>query len=429
MKTTRHNPWTMMTLLVVTLLFALTTANAQTYSVIHAFSGGADGALPLSGLTMDRAGNFYGTAASGGNTSLMCVQDAWSGCGTIYKLMKHGSQWITSPLYQFRGAPDGSSPWGRVTIGPDGAIYGTTQIGGTGSCTTYGAGCGTIFVLRPPASVCSSTTCPWHETVLYSFDTDLSGSHGAYPTAEVVFDSAGNFYGTTSQGGAYGGGVAYKMTKTADGYSYSIIHSFNASNDGWLIYGGLVMDQAGDLYGVASNGRASIFELSPSGSGWTETILHTLARDGSEGSGPSSTLLMDQAGSLYGTTVAGGPSGSNGTAFMLTQIGGAWSFSLLTGLPCGNCFPESGGSYASLSMDSVGNLYGTTRGNGSVGAGSAFKLIPAAGSYSYHSLHDFTASGDGSDPYSNLVLDANGNLFGTTSAGTPGVGVVFQITQ
>src|ERR1700760_4053887 len=116
MKTTKHNPWTMMTLLAITLLFALTTANAQTYSVIHAFSGGADGALPLSGLTMDRAGNLYGTTASGGNTSLICVQYAWSGCGVIYKLMKHGSHWITSPLYEFGGAPDGSSPWGRVTI-------------------------------------------------------------------------------------------------------------------------------------------------------------------------------------------------------------------------------------------------------------------------------------------------------------------------
>jgi hypothetical protein len=247
--------------------------------------------------------------------------------------------------------------------------------------------------------------------------------------SEVIFDSAGNFYGTASQGGAYGGGVAYKMTKTGNGYSYGIIHSFNGSNDGWLIYGGLVMDASGNLYGVAANGRASIFELSPSGSGWTETILHTLAGDGHEGNGPSSTLLMDQAGNLYGTTVAGGPSGSNGTAFMLTQTGGTWSFSLLTGLPCGNCFPQSGGSYASLSIDSAGNLYGTTRGNGSFGVGSAFKLIPSGGSFSYTSLHDFTGGSDGGAPYSNLVMDNSGNLYGTTSSGGPLSGAVFEISQ
>jgi hypothetical protein len=219
------------------------------------------------------------------------------------------------------------------------------------------------------------------------------------------------------------------MTKTANGYVYSIIHSFNGSNDGWLIYGGLVMDQSGNLYGVASNGTGSIFELSPSGSGWTETTLHTMARDGSEGSGPSSTLLMDQAGNLYGTTVVGGPSGSDGTVFMLTHTGGIWSFSLLAGLPCGNCFPGSGGSYASLSMDSAGNLYGTTRGNGSFGAGSAFKLTPSGGSYSYTSLHDFTGRSDGMAPYSNLVMDNSGNLYGTTSGGGPVGGAVFEITQ
>ena len=420
-----------MTLLALTLVFSLVphTAHAQTYALLHTFSGGADGALPVSGLTMDHAGNFYGTTASGANTSTICIQDAWSGCGGVYKLTKHGSGWITTPLYQFGGAPDGSSPFARVTIGPDGAIYGTTQIGGTGSCTTYGAGCGTIFVLRPPATACSSAVCPWNETVLYSFDSDLVGGNGAYPTSEVVFDAAGNFYGTASQGGPGGGGVAYKMTKTANGYSYSVIHGFGASNDGWLIYGGLIMDASGNLYGVAYNGLASIFKLSPSGSGWTETILHTLAADGHQGQGPSGSLLMDQAGNLYGTTVAGGPRGSVGTAFMLTHTGGVWNFSVLTGLPCGRCSLQIGGSYGSLSMDSAGNLYGTTRGNGSFGMGSAFKLIPSGGSYSYTSLHDFTGGSDGGAPYSNLVMDNSGNLYGTTSGGGIAGGVVFEITQ
>ncbi len=146
------------------LIFAAAESQAQTFTVLHNFTGGADGAYPYAGLTMDQAGNFYGTTANGGNTAGDCV---FNGCGTVFKLKRAGSGWILSPLYSFSG-PDGNSPQAGVIIGPDGSLYGTTIYGGT-------ANAGTVFKLSPPPSACKTALCPWRETVLYSFQGGSDG--------------------------------------------------------------------------------------------------------------------------------------------------------------------------------------------------------------------------------------------------------------
>ncbi len=177
-------------------------AHAQTYTVIHNFTGGQDGAVPLAGLIMDRAGRLYGTSAAGGNVGGQCTVPNENGCGAVYQLVRHDSSWIVTPLYDFAGGPDGAVPQARVILGPDGTLFGTTTYGGGGSCSSSqgGPGCGIIFNLHPPARACRSVRCPWSESILYSFDGTGSGTHGAYPTSEVVFDQAGNFYGTATDG-------------------------------------------------------------------------------------------------------------------------------------------------------------------------------------------------------------------------------------
>lgn len=271
--------------LVCVVMFAATimgapAVQAQTFTVLHSFTGGADGANPIAGLTEDAGGNLYGTTEYGGIFS-PCAS---FGCGVVYKLVRHGSNWLETPIYSFTAAPDGLNPTGRVILGPDGALYGTTTGGGTGSCPG-GIGCGTVFKLQPSPTACKSALCPWRETILYSF---ASQSDGEFPQAEIAFAHAGNLYGTTYLGGAgpcndgqdIGCGTVFKLTHNTDGsWSKSTLYSFQGgTTDGEKPYAGVTLDQAGNIYGVTTVGGMQctdrtcgiVFELTPSGSGWAE---------------------------------------------------------------------------------------------------------------------------------------------------------------
>ena len=173
-------------LLFATTIIAVPAAQAQNFIVLHPFSGNADGSYPQTGLTMDRAGNLYGTAVGGGTPSCHSG-DYGPGCGTVFKLVRSGSGWSLSPLYSFSGSPDGAAPHSRLVFGPDGRLYGTTINGGQGACDSlFGVGCGTVFSLRPPANACRKTAiCPWSETVLYRFS---GGSDGGEPLGDLAFD-------------------------------------------------------------------------------------------------------------------------------------------------------------------------------------------------------------------------------------------------
>ena len=232
--------------LAIAIVFALMvvtqSAQAQTFQVLYNIVGGENGELPNGGLAMDRAGNLYGTTAAGGAQSC--------GCGIVFMLKRSGHGWTFNPIYRFKGGSDGSYPYARVVLGPDGTLYGTTGGGGSGY--------GTVYNLRPKPTACMSALCPWSETVLYKF---LGGPvDGAFPTDEVVFDREGDLYGTTNRGGLYNVnctygldycGTVFKMSPSNGGWTESLLYSFTGGDDGSDPYAGLTLDAAGNLYGTA----------------------------------------------------------------------------------------------------------------------------------------------------------------------------------
>jgi uncharacterized repeat protein (TIGR03803 family) len=382
------------------------SAQAQTFRVLHSFTGKADGGNPLSALTIDKAGNLYGTASTGGVLY-----------GTVFRLKLKGSNWIFDLLYSFTGGIDASDPSGGVIFGPDGSLYGTTTYGGTGEG-------GAVFNLRPSATACKSVLCPWTETVLYSFQRGADGSNPGY--GDLLFDQQGNIYGTTIFGGGRDGGVVYQLSPSGSGWTESVLHSFGGGSEGSGPYNGVIFDNAGNLYGTLSDGGPSdaglVFQL-VSSMGWTANILYPFARQG-DGSTPRAGLIFDPSGNLYGATTVGG-TGNGGTVFELSPTGD-WTFSLLysftaRGLGCGPA--------GTLVMDQAGSLFGTTMCNGTHGQGNIFKLTRTSGTWTYTSLYDFTGGNDGGAPTNSVSLDANGNLYGTASqGGANGYGVVWEIT-
>ena len=370
---------------------------AQTFKVLHSFTPGTDGANPLAGLAIDSAGNLYGTTTSGGNF----------GNGTVFKLTTSGKETI---LHSFAGSTDGSNPEaGLLLIG--GNLYGATTQGGSG-------GRGTVF----------QVTTAGKETVLHLF---TSQAQGAQPQGRLAADAAGNLYGTTSAGGKAGKGVVFKLTRpatTAGVWSEQVLYNFSAGAGGANPVAGVAFDKAGNLYGTTSaggTGYGTVFQLTPSTSGWTEKVLHSFAMQ-SDGGVPYGGLVVDSLGNLYGAATDGGGGGSagGGTVFELTPSSLGWSFKVLYQLPGWGI----SGSFRNLLLIS-GKIYATTHCDGSHNAGTVFELTPAGSTWKYTSLHVFTGGNDGLFSFSNLVMDAQGNLYGTTQeGGAHGDGVVFKIT-
>jgi uncharacterized repeat protein (TIGR03803 family) len=414
-------------------------------TVIHTFTGGADGAQPMAAPTLDSAGNLYGTTAYGGFAGKQChARNGPSGCGVVYKVDTSGN---FSVLYTFSPAtqPFGAYPSASVILDPDGNIYGTTWGGGSN-------GIGTIFELDSTG----------HQKMLFSF----TGGNGQYPDSAVVRDASGNLYGVTYYGGhtgdcnGYDCGVVYKLDNTGH---ETILYGFQGGTDGGLPVG-LAMDGAGNLYGSTQlAGPAylgAVFKLDTTGK---ETALNALS-GGASGNSPQSGLILDNAGNLYGTTFYGG----RGNAGLVYKMAAGhetvlYSFSSGTGLyPSGNIVQDAAGNIygtaisangccgpvlykldttAQLSvlaafgdndglnpgviMDAAGNLYVTTSG-GSAGGGAVHKVSPSGQTTT---LYTFTGGTDGDSPTGNLTLDATGNLFGTTAfGGTANCGTVFKLS-
>jgi uncharacterized repeat protein (TIGR03803 family) len=344
------------------------TAEAQTFTVLHAFTGGEDGAEPVAGLTPDGTGIFYGTTYGSGMDNQ----------GTVFQLKQTGGNWVLQTLASGLDYPEG-----RVVFGPHGYLYGMTS---GGQCFSGYFYCGGVYSLRP---ACSNPNCPWLVSSLYQFHgSDDGGNPGIGPP---VFDQAGNLYGTTFDGGTTGNGVVFTLTPPLDGgpgeWTESPIYSFTDGSDGKWPSGGVIFDSAGNLYGATQHGGAyddgTVFKLSPSGSGWAITTLYTF-QGGTDGQLPIGGLILDGFGNLYGTTAGAGAAGG-GTVFKLSPSGIGWTFSVLYGLPGA----PNQGPFASLTIDTAGNLYGTTAGEGTYGSGSVFKLMPDNGGWSYTDLFNF----------------------------------------
>ncbi len=396
---------TLVCLSLITFVVMLSSAvQAQTFSVIHSFSS-PFGLTALAGVTL-HAGVLYGTTE--------CMQHPLSGCfnGTVYQLSHVGSSWNYALISLLSSNENSES---RVVFGPDNHLYSTT-IGSS-------QGFGIVFNLTPPASLCRTANCFWTKKDLHQFQGSPDGS-GPY-FGDLVWDSMGNIDETTHRGGSstcnppQGCGTVSQMTKSGDNWTEKPIYSF-AGRDGQNPAGGVVLDGSGDLFGTTQNGglynSGTVFELTYTiGVGWTETVLYDF-QNLSDGQWPIGGLLMDNAGNLYGTTWDGG-SGLGGTVFELSPVGDTWAFTTLYSLSGkANCGP-----LAALTMDGSGDLYGTTSCDGSNHLGSVFKLKNTQNGWEYTSLHDFTGSSDGELPISNVTIDTDGTLYGTASkAGSSG---------
>lgn len=327
-------------------------------------------------------------------------------------------------LYSFACGTDGCGPAGTLARDAAGNLYGATATGGNLACSVAESyGCGTVFELTP------NSGGGWTETVLYSF---TAGTDGALPYSGVVLDASGNLYGTTSLGGggtlcgygALGCGTVFKLTYSNGGWTETVLYSFSGGTDGSNPISGLVLDKVGNLYGttVTGGGRAygTVFELSPISGGWTESVLYSFT-NGSDGYAPESSVVFDHLGNLYGTAEVGLYGG--GTVFRLAPSASGWTESTIWSFSGGY-----DGSGPTGVIVHEGALYGTTSAGGDYNLGTAFQLTPAIGNWTMNVIHAFTGGNDGGEPLAGLVAGQR-DLYGTTLYGGYYLfGTVFRLT-
>lgn len=390
---------------------------AATGKVLYSFKGPPDGAYPNAEgpLTLDSAGNLYGTTFSGGSGGGTGCN---IGCGTVFELSPTQSGGTEKVLYNFSNDANGFLPTAGVVFDKTGNLYGTTQ----GGVQQGGEGCGTVFQLVPNSG-------GWTLNTLHTFDGQNGGTDGCYPVG-LTFDSVtGNIYGVTPNGGTYGGGTVFELTPSAGGgWTYGIIYTFGAygTGDGRTPFGNLVVDTAGNLYGTTVYGgvynSGTVFVLTNSNNVWTEKVIYFAY--GNHGDHPYGGVIFDKEGSLYGTTRDGGTNGV-GVVYKLTPTAGNWQIQVIRtftgGIDGGE--PITG----SLAMDDAGNLYGETYYGGLYEDGVVYKLSQSGKKWTEQVLHSFANGPDGSNPEGGLIFDSHGNLYGTSSTGgAGGYGVVFE---
>jgi uncharacterized repeat protein (TIGR03803 family) len=280
-----------------------------------------------------------------------------------------------------------------------------------------------VFSLRPPATVCVAVQCPWTHTVLHKFTGSPDGANPVY--GNLIFDSQNNMYGTTNGGGPGNGGTVFQLTQSGGSWTESVLFGFDEGAD--RPFNSVIFDSAGNLYGTASEGGSdgfgAVYELTKSGSNWTYSDLHDFTFE--DGTTPEGGLIFDAAGNLYSTTALGL---SGGTAFELLPSGGGWTIDVLQDLTGGVPGPLAG-----LTLDSAGNLYGTNSTGVAHNNGYVFKLTYSGGVWNYSTLYSFTGGADGGNPLGSLILDANGDIFGVSSCSVGGCdggsGAVWEIVQ
>ncbi len=401
-------------------LLAARTAQAQTFTTIFSFNG-SNGADPVAGLLQGTDGNLYGIT---GSSSISY--------GTVFKITPGGTE---TTLYTFctqTNCPDGSDPRAGLVQAGNGSLYGTTFAGGTGTFCSFSFGCGTVFRITLDGTL----------TTLYNFASQ-SGD-GVFPGAGLVQASNGNLYGTTSGGGANGGGTVFEITP--DG-TLTTLYSFCSQSDctdGGSPWGALVQATNGSLYGTTSYGGATnsslcsysscgtVFKITPSG---TLTTLYSFCSQAgcTDGNYPTAGLVQAIDGNLYGTTYTGGANdgcflGTCGTVFKITPTGTLTT--LYSFCSQSNC-TDGENPWVGLIQATDGNLYGTTPYGGANGPddGTIFKITPGGTLRTLYSFCSQYGCTDGSWPLA-LVEDTNGSLYGTTdSGGAIGYGTVFSLSM
>lgn len=403
--------------LAVTLILAA-SAWASSETVLYNFcaqTSCVDGYTPYGSLVADSSGNLYGTTYNGGAHSF----------GEVFELVNSNGTWSENVIYSFLGSAsnDGAYPFAGLVIDATGKhLYGTTVYGGASNE-------GSVFEL-------SNSGGTWTETVLHTFD-DISGSDGYYPYGALAFDAAGNLYGTTQGGGKLGGGTVFQLKASNGKYTYKVIHGFTtSSSSAYYPYAGLVVDSKnGYLYGTTYYGgviwnAGAVYQLRQVSGVWIFSVVYNFLGD-SLGQYTESSLAADATGNLYGTTYEGGDF-NLGAVFKLTLgTNNKFTYKIIYSF---KGYAKKDGAYpyyAGVTLDSAGNLYGTTYQGGSSAAnnlnyGTVYKLT--AGTYKESLLWSFGTSGDGYYPYHGAI-PVNGKVYGTTnSGGSHGGGIVFEVT-
>jgi len=357
------------------------SAQAQTFNSLYSFSGSPDGQTPYANPMVAKSGVLYGTTERGGS----------SGYGTIYSFSK-GTGTV---LHSFSGS-DGAYPFAGLVVDKSGTLYGTTYYGGS-------AGYGTVFAFSSSGTL----------TTLYNF---AGGSDGAYPFAGLVLDSKGNLYGTTEAGGSSSVGTVYKVNIKSK--KETVLYSFAGGSDGeYPLYGYLLMDKAGNLYGITevggTYGYGTVFKVTAKGK---ETVLHSFGGTGDGKYGFEQSLAMDTKNNLYGTTEEGGTSGA-GVVFELNIK--SQKETILYNFTGGS---DGDSPSFGLVRDSKGNLFGTTQ-DGGTGYGVVFVVKGTTETV----LHAFDGT-DGSNPFSSPLVEVKGTLYGSTSyGGSDSDGTIFSL--
>jgi uncharacterized repeat protein (TIGR03803 family) len=417
--------WSTSILAVALILAGGVLASGQE-DVIYRFKNPDDGTNPDGGLISDSAGNLYGTTCGGG-------PGGYKGAGTVFELAQQGGEWTKTSIEAFSGGA-GHCPEGNLIFDQAGNLYGVTADGGLG-CGDIG--CGTAYELTRQGST-------WTYTLIYAFQGGTTD--GQTPAGGLVFDKAGNLYGTSVWGGdptcQDGCGTGFQLTPSQGGnWTETVIHFFGRGHDGAKPDASLIVDDKGNLFGTTqlggTTGNGTVFKLdapATQGGVWTEHVLYNL-KGMPDGSAPHGALIFDQAGNLDGATISGG-SFYGGTVFQLTRgQDGGWTENVLHSFCSQSKCADGADPVGGLKFDKAGDLYGTT----SAGFGTVFELAPPTtqgGAWTETVLYDFTSGKDGWGPLAGLTRGKFGVLYGTTANGgnegknctfNVGCGTVFKI--
>jgi len=459
--------------------FAPNKQGGWTEQILYSFRNGVDGGQPLGGVISDAAGNLYGITNFGGagdgtvfelkhnrdgswtEKTLHNIDEGLgsSGSGLVFdqngNLYGVGTGGVNAPGIVFELSPSSSGAWketvllsfswsgsgGNTPVGPlvidrSGNVFGVANMGGNG-CSA--PGCGLVFELSP------SSGGTWKETVIHQF---VGGNDGEYPSGGLISDEQGNLYGTTFAGGAgrgsscYGCGTVFELTPGSNGqWIETILYNFLGNTDGENPEYSLTFDRAGNLFGATYGGGGlgfcdyggcgTVFELTPNGGQWSESVLWRFDNN-VDGYDLSASVFVSADGQVFGETYYGVGLGQNGTAFALTPTGGQWSLSSVSGFAPGDGYwPLTG-----LVADSAGNLYGTTAGGGTLGLGAVFELTPATGhGWKEKMIYSFSTGSERNCCLSDtlpslLITDAAGNLYGEIQGGGRfNSGMVYELSR
>jgi uncharacterized repeat protein (TIGR03803 family) len=421
----------------VGMLVGNSVAQAVTESVIYGFKGDfgliRDGANAYGEILAGPNGVYYGTTSGGGDIGCIAGGGWFTGCGTVYMLARGPNGWIEKTILTFHGI-NGAVATGNLVTDAQGDLYGTTVEGGNMICPY---GCGTVYELSPPAPGGQWTQTVLYSFQGGHLQGGVDGWQpraGLYMDGAGNLFGTTALGGPNGCWSGSGCGIVFELTPSANGtWGKSTIYSFQGGNDGAEPYGRLIA-RGSVLYGTTSgglndtDGKSTAFSLTNAG-GWRKTVLHIFTGGANDGDHPTAGLYMDVHGNLFGTTYGGGAS-NHGIVFELSPAGVTWGETIVHSFDA----PGDGSiPVASLTPGLNGVLYGTTVAGGQYGLGTVFTLALSAGHWTENILHSFGAPSDAAEPFTGVTVLPNGSVLGTSLFGgysqlcSGGCGTIYEL--